>query len=97
MQAVARLPEPVEVAACYVICEALANAAEHSDASVVRIGADIAGNVLHLGVLDDGDGGANSALGSALVRLKDRVEALGGTIAIESPPAQLRAWMLICG
>ena len=59
VQAMARLPEPVEVAAYYVISAALANAAKHSDASVVSIGADIAGNVLHLRVLDDGDGGAN--------------------------------------
>jgi RNA polymerase sigma-70 factor (ECF subfamily) len=99
VQAVARLPEPVEVAAYYVISEALANAAKLSNASVVRIGADIAGNVLHLHlrVLDDGDGGANRALGSGLVGLKDRVEALGGTISPSiSAPAQVRAWMLIC-
>ncbi len=85
VQAVARLPEPVEAAAYYVISEALANAAKHANASVVRIGADIAGNVLHLRVLDDGDGGADPTLGSGLVGLKDRVEALGGTIAIDSP------------
>ena len=85
VQAMERLPEPVEVAAYYVICEALANAAKHSNASVVQIGAEIAGNVLHLHVLDDGDGGADPALGSGLMGLKDRVEALGGTIAISSP------------
>jgi signal transduction histidine kinase len=82
---VARLPEPVEVAAYYVICEALANAAKHANASVVQVGAQVAGNVLHLRVRDDGDGGADPALGSGLMGLKDRVEALGGTIAIRSP------------
>jgi signal transduction histidine kinase len=85
VQALDRLPQRVEVAAYYVICEALANAAKHSNASVVQVGAEIAGNVLHLHVLDDGDGGADPALGSGLIGLKDRVEALGGTIAVHSP------------
>jgi signal transduction histidine kinase len=85
VQSVARLPEPVEVAAYYVICEALVNAAKHSNASVVRVGAEVAGRLLHLSVCDDGDGGADPALGSGLTGLKDRVEALGGTIAIHSP------------
>jgi signal transduction histidine kinase len=80
-----RLPEPIEVAGYYVICEALANAAKHSNASVVEVGAQVAGNVLHLRVRDDGDGGADPALGSGLMGLKDRVEALGGAIAIHSP------------
>jgi signal transduction histidine kinase len=85
LRAIERLPEPVEVAAYYVICEALTNAAKHSNASVVQIGAEVAGNALHLHVLDDGDGGADPALGSGLMGLKDRVEAIGGTIAIHSP------------
>ena len=85
VQAIERLPEPVEVAAYYVISEALANAAKHSNASIVQVGAEIAGDALHLHVLDDGDGGADPARGSGLVGLKDRVEALGGTIAIHSP------------
>jgi signal transduction histidine kinase len=85
VQTVTRLPEPVEVAAYYVTCEALTNAAKHSNASVVQVGAEITGNVLHLRVRDDGDGGADPARGSGLMGLKDRVEALGGTIAIHSP------------
>jgi signal transduction histidine kinase len=85
VRTVARLPEPIEVAAYYVICEALTNAAKHSNASVVQVGAEAAGNVLHLRVHDDGDGGADPARGSGLIGLKDRIEALGGTIAIYSP------------
>jgi signal transduction histidine kinase len=85
VRAIERLPEPVEVAAYYVISEALANAAKHSNASLVRVSADIAGTALHLHVLDDGDGGADPALGSGLQGLKDRVEALGGRIAVSSP------------
>jgi signal transduction histidine kinase len=83
--AIGRLPEPVEVAAYYVTCEALANAAKHSNASVVQVGAEIAGDVLRLHVTDDGDGGADPSLGSGLMGLKDRVEAIGGNIAIMSP------------
>src|SRR5262249_48982703 len=75
VQTVARLPEPVEVAAYYVICEALVNAAKHSNASVVQVGAQVAGNVLRLHVCDDGDGGADPALGSGLMGLRGRVEA----------------------
>jgi signal transduction histidine kinase len=85
VQAIERLPEPVEVAAYYVISEALANVAKHSNASLVQVGAEIAGNALHLHVLDDGVGGADPALGSGLMGLKDRVEALGGRIAVSSP------------
>jgi signal transduction histidine kinase len=85
VQTVTRLPEPVEVAAYYLICETLANAAKHSNASVVQVCAQVGGDALHLRVRDDGDGGADPALGSGLAGLKDRVEALGGTIAIHSP------------
>jgi signal transduction histidine kinase len=80
-----RLPERVEVAAYYVISEALANAIKHSDASVVQIGANVTGDVLHLRVFDDGHGGADPALGSGMMGLKDRVEALGGMVVIRSP------------
>jgi signal transduction histidine kinase len=51
----------------------------------VQVGAQITSNALQLRVRDDGDGGADPALGSGLMGLKDRVEALGGTIAIHSP------------
>jgi signal transduction histidine kinase len=45
-----------------------------------------AGGVVRVSVRDDGAGGADSARGSGLVGLKDRVEALGGAIVVESPP-----------
>jgi signal transduction histidine kinase len=81
----ARLPEPVEVAAYYVVSETLTNAARHADASVVEITAEQVGGRLQVCVADDGVGGADLARGSGLVGLKDRVEAIGGTFAIESP------------
>ena len=85
----ARLPERIEVAAYYVVSEALANAAKHARASVVRVMLDAADDdVLHLTVRDDGIGGADLAHGSGLIGLIDRVEALGGTVAITSPSGE---------
>ena len=80
-----RLPESVEVAAYYVVAEMLTNAAKHARASTVHV--DVAGTdgALRVSVRDDGVGGADPARGSGLVGLRDRVEALGGTVAVESP------------
>jgi signal transduction histidine kinase len=83
-----RLPDRVEVAAYYVVAEALTNAAKHAHASVIRVDAEAAGRVLHLCVRDDGAGGADPVRGSGLVGLNDRVEALGGTITIQSPAGE---------
>jgi signal transduction histidine kinase len=82
-----RLPERVEVAAYYVVAEALTNAAKHANCSVVQVNADAdpAGRALRLSVRDDGAGGADPVRGSGLVGLKDRVEALGGTLTVDSP------------
>ena len=81
-----RLPEPVEVAAYFVVAEALTNAAKHAHASLVRIEADVLDGDLRVSVQDDGVGGADPALGSGLVGLTDRVEALGGKLTLRSPP-----------
>jgi signal transduction histidine kinase len=80
-----RLPEPIEVAAYYVISEALANTAKHARASVVRVDVEAGGQGLLLAIRDDGVGGAEYARGSGLIGLRDRVEAIGGTIVIDSP------------
>ena len=79
-----RLPEHVEVAAYYVISEALANAAKHAKASGVHVQVDAASGVLRLDVRDDGVGGADPARGSGLIGLRDRVEATGGTFRVTS-------------
>jgi signal transduction histidine kinase len=79
----ARLPERVEVVTYYVVSEALTNAAKHAHASVVHVSAATTGQVLHLHVRDDGTGGADPVRGSGLIGLKDRVEALGGTITVD--------------
>jgi signal transduction histidine kinase len=83
-----RLPEPVEVAAYYVVSEALANAAKHSGATTIRVDVEIDDGQLRIGILDDGEGGASEANGSGIVGLRDRVEALGGTMVLASPPGE---------
>ena len=83
--ALGRLPEPVEVAAYYVVSEALTNATRHAHASVVEVDAAVSGGRLRVRVRDDGAGGADALRGSGLVGLKDRIEALGGTFSVHSP------------
>jgi signal transduction histidine kinase len=81
-----RLSDPVEVAAYYVVTEALTNAAKHAQASMVEVRTDVEGQNLHLSIRDDGIGGADAARGSGITGLRDRVEALGGTLSISSHP-----------
>ena len=83
-----RLPERIEVAAYYVVAEALANVAKHARASVVQVDVDADDGLLRLAIRDDGVGGADPARGSGLVGLKDRVEATGGTLRVESRRGQ---------
>jgi signal transduction histidine kinase len=85
-----RLPEQVEIAAYYVVSEALTNAAKHAEASVVQIRVDTierdGSDVLRVEVRDDGRGAANMSGGTGLIGLKDRAEALGGRLVLDSPP-----------
>jgi signal transduction histidine kinase len=84
----ARLAEPVEVAAYYVVSEALANTAKHANASVIHVRVQAGDDRLRLSVRDDGVGGAAPGRGSGLVGLTDRVQAIGGTMTIHSPAGQ---------
>jgi signal transduction histidine kinase len=81
-----RLPATTEVAVYYVAAEALTNVAKHARASEVNVRVDTDGANLQLSIRDDGIGGADSAKGSGLVGLNDRVEALGGRMTISSQP-----------
>jgi signal transduction histidine kinase len=78
----------VEVAAYYVVSEALTNTVKHAHASVVHVALDIDRGVLKLSIRDDGSGGADPTRGSGLIGLTDRVEALGGTVDVTSPTGQ---------
>jgi len=81
-----RLPEPIETALFFVCSEALANVAKHAVASRAWIELrQQHGRVLVI-IVDDGFGGADTSQGSGLRGLTDRVEALGGRLAVESPP-----------
>ncbi|GDY76276.1 hypothetical protein SAV31267_057610 [Streptomyces avermitilis] len=81
-----RLPEAVEAAAYFVVCEALANVAKHSGASRAEVSGGHRDGRLVLEVHDDGGGGANAADGSGLTGLADRVSVLDGRLALSSPP-----------
>ena len=81
-----RLPEPIELAAYYVVAEALTNTAKHADASVVDVRAESDDGILQVRIHDDGRGGADIARGTGIVGLTDRVEALGGRLSLYSPP-----------
>jgi len=81
-----RLPEPVEAAAYYLASEALANAAKHAHPSCATVIVHRQTDTVLLEVADDGRGGADLSGGSGLRGLVDRIEALGGTLQIESPP-----------
>ncbi len=79
-----RLPGQVEVAAYYAVSEALANAAKCARASVVHVELATPDAVVRLAIRDDGIGGADPARGSGLTGLRDRIEAVGGTLQITS-------------
>lgn len=80
-----RLPEPVEAASYYVVAEALANVAKYASASAVAVTVHRRNGCALVEVADDGVGGADPTRGSGLRGLADRVEALGGALAVESP------------
>jgi signal transduction histidine kinase len=85
VQAGGRLPASSEATAYYVAAEAFTNAAKHAAASAVDILIERADNVLTVQVRDDGIGGADATRGSGLTGLRDRVEAVGGTMTLDSP------------
>jgi signal transduction histidine kinase len=76
------------VAAYYVVAETLTNAAKHARASEITVRVKADGAKLHLLIRDDGIGGADTAKGSGLTGLVDRVEALGGQMTISSQPGR---------
>ena len=82
---VGRLPGPVEVAAYFVVAEALTNVAKYAQAGEAAVAIRRAGRGVIVEITDDGVGGADAALGSGLRGLADRVAALDGTLTVESP------------
>ncbi len=80
-----RLPESVEVAAYYVVAEALTNTAKHAEASQALVRASANAGEFRMSISDDGVGGAVEGAGTGLIGLKDRVEAAAGRLEISSP------------
>jgi signal transduction histidine kinase len=83
-----RLDSSVEPTAYYVVAEAITNAQRYARATSIRVRAAETGNMLRLEIVDDGVGGAHERRGSGLEGLRDRVEAMGGTFGVESPPGR---------
>ena len=80
-----RLAEPVEAAAYYVVAEALTNTTKHGRASKAHVNVSVVKGHLQVSVRDNGVGGAVLGGGSGLIGLKDRVEAVSGTLRVLSP------------
>jgi signal transduction histidine kinase len=80
-----RVAPAAELAIYFTVAEALTNVAKHARATVVDVEVDVEGDALLARVADNGVGGARAAAGSGLPGLSDRLNALGGTLAVESP------------
>ena len=80
-----QVPEAVQVATYYLVSEALQNVTKHANASAVTVELTQSRDHVRISVSDDGSGGANVVHGHGLQGLRDRVEALGGTLRIHSP------------
>jgi signal transduction histidine kinase len=81
------LPPEVESAALYVVAEGLANVLRHANASAVSLRVIAGAGALTVEVEDDGVGGADPQ-GSGLRGLRDRVEAAGGRVSVQSAPGR---------
>jgi signal transduction histidine kinase len=80
------LPRPVEAAVYFVTAEALTNVAKYAKAEGAAVNLSVVDGSVRLQITDDGIGGADTSGGTGLSGLCDRVEALDGTIDIDSPP-----------
>jgi signal transduction histidine kinase len=83
----ARYPTPLELTVFYVVSEALTNTIKHANASWVEVVVEDRDTALVASIRDDGAGGADPRSGSGLIGLRDRVEAIGGSMQITSPVA----------
>jgi signal transduction histidine kinase len=83
-----RFPEAVEIAAYYIVSEALVNVAKYAQATAATVTVRRDDGRMTVEVTDDGIGGADAGHGSGLRGLADRLEALDGTLAVDSPQGQ---------
>jgi PAS domain S-box-containing protein len=80
-----RVAAALEVAIYFTVAEALTNVAKYARARSARVEIELRDGTLVAEVADDGVGGASAAGGSGLRGLADRLDALGGTLHVESP------------
>jgi signal transduction histidine kinase len=80
-----RYEPTLEATVYYVVAESITNAIKHARVSTVAVRGGRRGDTIDLEIKDDGIGGAEPGRGTGLIGLKDRVETLGGTIALASP------------
>ena len=80
-----RLPERVETGVYFVCAEAIANVQKYAHASAVALEVRVEVGSVVVVVADDGVGGADPSAGSGLEGLRDRIEAMGGRLSIDSP------------
>jgi PAS domain S-box-containing protein len=83
-----RLPENIEATVYYIVLEALTNVARHAEATQARVTIQLDDDVLRFEITDDGRGGADPASGTGILGLRDRAEAVGGTLFVISPPGK---------
>jgi len=83
-----RLPSAHETALYFVAAEALTNVAKYAGASTATVTLRSDDGWAEISIVDDGVGGARAEQGSGLRGLADRVEALGGRLAVASPPGE---------
>jgi PAS domain S-box-containing protein len=83
-----RLPENIEATVYYIVLEALTNVARHAEATIAKVTIQLDEDVLRLEIKDDGRGGADPASGTGILGLRDRAEAVGGTLFVISPPGK---------
>ena len=81
-----RLPAQVEAALYYVVAESLTNVAKYADAGAATVRVAVVDGVVIAEVADDGMGGADASLGTGIRGLADRVDALGGSLVVDSAP-----------
>ena len=81
-----RLQPPIEAAAYFVVSEALANVAKHARATKCEVSGWLDRERLVITIQDDGIGGARLGAGTGLTGLLTRLDALGGTLVVDSPP-----------
>jgi signal transduction histidine kinase len=83
-----RLDAGIEAAVYFLVSEAITNVAKHAQAAGVSVDVAVTADTVAVTIADDGVGGADTAQGSGLGGLTDRVEAVGGRLEIESPPGE---------